>query len=75
MPLVKVDMVMGVRSPEEIAKLADVVQEVMQLKFNTRPRDRFVFVLRASFLPWLYFPKFPHAIIDAAFFAPTVLIP
>lgn len=34
MPLVKIDMIKGVRLPEEIKKLADVVQEVMLQKFN-----------------------------------------
>jgi hypothetical protein len=34
MPLGKIDMIKGVRSPEEIKKLADVVQEVMLQKFN-----------------------------------------
>ncbi|KAL1302923.1 hypothetical protein AAFC00_003245 [Neodothiora populina] len=41
MPLVKIDMVKGVRSPEEIKRLADVVQEVMLAKFNAPPRDRY----------------------------------
>jgi phenylpyruvate tautomerase PptA (4-oxalocrotonate tautomerase family) len=40
MPLVKIDMIKGVRSPEEIKKLADVVQEIMLAKFNAPPRDR-----------------------------------
>jgi len=41
MPLVKIDMIKGVRSPEEIKKLADVVQEVMLEKFNALVRDRY----------------------------------
>ncbi|KAH7346402.1 Tautomerase/MIF superfamily [Rhexocercosporidium sp. MPI-PUGE-AT-0058] len=41
MPFVKIDMVKGVRTPEEIRKLADVVQEVMLQKFNAPPRDRY----------------------------------
>lgn len=41
MPLVKIDIIKGVRSPEEIKKLADVVQEVMLQKFNAPPRDRY----------------------------------
>lgn len=41
MPLVKLDMIKGVRTTEEIRKLADVVQEVMLEKFNAPPRDRY----------------------------------
>ncbi|CZR51977.1 related tautomerase yrdN [Phialocephala subalpina] len=41
MPLVKIDIIKGVRSPEEIKNLADVVQEVMLQKFNAPPRDRY----------------------------------
>ncbi|KAG9517834.1 4-oxalocrotonate tautomerase, partial [Aureobasidium melanogenum] len=41
MPLVKIDMIKGVRSPEEIKKLADVVQEIMLAKFAAPPRDRY----------------------------------
>ncbi|KAH7397890.1 Tautomerase/MIF superfamily [Cadophora sp. MPI-SDFR-AT-0126] len=41
MPLVKLDIVKGGRTPEEIRKLADVVQEVMLAKFNAPPRDRY----------------------------------
>ncbi len=53
MPLVKIDMIKGVRSPEEIKKLADVVQEVMLQKFNAPARDRYGFlfsILNMSFL-------------------------
>jgi hypothetical protein len=35
-------MIKGVRSLEEIKKLADVVQEVMLQKFNAPPRDRYL---------------------------------
>jgi len=41
MPLVKIDMIRGVRTPEEIKKLADVVQEIMLDKFAAPPRDRY----------------------------------
>lgn len=41
MPLVKIDMIKGVRTPEEIKKLADVVQEIMLDKFAAPPRDRY----------------------------------
>ena len=42
MPLVKIDLIKGVRSPEEIKKVADVVQDVMLSTFNAPPRDRYV---------------------------------
>ncbi|KAF4302726.1 tautomerase [Botryosphaeria dothidea] len=41
MPLVKIDLIKGVRSPEEIKKLADIVQEIMLDKFAAPPRDRY----------------------------------
>lgn len=41
MPLVKIDLIKGVRSAEEIKKLADTVQDVMLAKFNAPPRDRY----------------------------------
>ncbi|KAF2087621.1 Tautomerase/MIF [Saccharata proteae CBS 121410] len=41
MPLVKIDMIKGVRTPEEIKKVADVVQEVMLEKFAAPARDRY----------------------------------
>ncbi|KZF24299.1 Tautomerase/MIF [Xylona heveae TC161] len=41
MPLVKIDMIKGVRSPAEIRKLADVVQDVMLTTFNAPKRDRY----------------------------------
>ncbi|THY53946.1 hypothetical protein D6C97_05893 [Aureobasidium pullulans] len=41
MPLVKIDMIRGVRTPEEIKKLADVVQEIMLDKFAAPARDRY----------------------------------
>jgi phenylpyruvate tautomerase PptA (4-oxalocrotonate tautomerase family) len=40
MPLVKIDIIRNVRTPEEIKKLADVVQEVMLEKFNAPAKDR-----------------------------------
>ncbi|KAK7746028.1 hypothetical protein SLS53_002750 [Cytospora paraplurivora] len=41
MPLVKIDLIKGVRTPEEIRKLADVVQEVLLELFAAPPRDRY----------------------------------
>ncbi|CAD0094208.1 unnamed protein product [Aureobasidium vineae] len=41
MPLVKIDMIRNVRTPDEIKKLADVVQEIMLEKFAAPPRDRY----------------------------------
>jgi len=45
MPLVKIDIIKGVRSPQEIKKLADVIQQVMLDKFNAPPKDRYVSLL------------------------------
>lgn len=56
MPLVKIDMIKGVRSPEEIKKLADVVQEIMLAKFAAPPRDRYQVNTSSSFLH----PLLPH---------------
>ncbi|EXJ81971.1 hypothetical protein A1O1_08038 [Capronia coronata CBS 617.96] len=44
MPLVKIDMIKGVRSPAEVRKVADVVQDVMLSTFNAPPRDRYQIV-------------------------------
>lgn len=41
MPLVKIDLIKGERSPEEIKKLADVVQEVLIDRFAAPARDRY----------------------------------
>ncbi|KUJ23068.1 Tautomerase/MIF [Mollisia scopiformis] len=41
MPLVKIDIIKGIRTPQEIKKLADVIQQVMLEKFNAPPRDRY----------------------------------
>ncbi|KAH0286083.1 4-oxalocrotonate tautomerase [Aureobasidium namibiae CBS 147.97] len=41
MPLVKIDMIKGVRTPDEIKHLADVIQEIMLAKFAAPPRDRY----------------------------------
>lgn len=41
MPLVKIDLIKGVRTPQEIKKLADVVQQVMLDHFNAPKRDRY----------------------------------
>lgn len=49
MPLVKIDMIKNVRTPEQIKKLADTVQEVLLDKFAAPPRDRYQ-VGEASYL-------------------------
>lgn len=41
MPLVKLDMIKGQRSPEEIRKLADVVQQTLLDSFNAPKGDRY----------------------------------
>ncbi|KAL4886852.1 Tautomerase/MIF superfamily [Aspergillus karnatakaensis] len=41
MPLVKIDLIKGVRSPTEIRKLADTVQQVMLDHFKAPPKDRY----------------------------------
>ncbi|KAF7845888.1 hypothetical protein BT93_L0190 [Corymbia citriodora subsp. variegata] len=41
MPCVKIDMIKGVRSPDEIKHLAEVVQEVFLDKFAAPNRDRY----------------------------------
>lgn len=41
MPLVKLDMIKGQRSPEEIRKLADVVQDTFLNSFNAPKGDRY----------------------------------
>lgn len=49
MPLVKIDMIKGVRTPEEIKKLADVVQEIMLALFAAPPRDRYQVITVSPF--------------------------
>nr|POF17973.1 putative tautomerase yrdn [Quercus suber] len=41
MPYFQLHIIKGVRSPEEIKKLADVVQSVSLQYFNAPPRDRY----------------------------------
>lgn len=41
MPCVQIHMIRGVRTPEQIKKLADVVQQCMLDKFNAPPKDRY----------------------------------
>ena len=41
MPLVRIDVIEGRRSPEQLRLLADVVQEVMLQAFAAPPRDRY----------------------------------
>ena len=41
MPLVRIDVIEGRRSPEELRLLADTVQEVMLDVFAAPPRDRY----------------------------------
>lgn len=47
MPLVKIDMIKGVRTPDEIKHLADVIQEIMLDKFAAPPRDRYQVCIHA----------------------------
>ena len=41
MPLVRIDVVEGRRTPEQLRRLADTVQEVMLDVFAAPPRDRY----------------------------------
>jgi phenylpyruvate tautomerase PptA (4-oxalocrotonate tautomerase family) len=41
MPLVRIDVIEGRRSPEQLRLLADTVQEVMLDVFTVPPRDRY----------------------------------
>jgi phenylpyruvate tautomerase PptA (4-oxalocrotonate tautomerase family) len=41
MPLVKIDIVKGSRTPDGIRKLADTVQQVMIEHFNAPNKDRY----------------------------------
>ena len=41
MPLVKIDVIKGRRSPTQLHTLADTVQTVMLQKFNAPPKDRY----------------------------------
>ncbi|KAK4954498.1 hypothetical protein LTR10_007929 [Elasticomyces elasticus] len=41
MPLVRIEVIKGRRSRDQLRKLADVVQEVMLQKFNAPARDRY----------------------------------
>jgi phenylpyruvate tautomerase PptA (4-oxalocrotonate tautomerase family) len=41
MPLVRIDIVKGVRTPEQVKRLADVIQQVLLDHFNAPPRDRY----------------------------------
>ena len=41
MPLVRVDVVKGQRSNQELRKLADVIQQVLLDTFHAPPRDRY----------------------------------
>lgn len=59
MPLVKIDLIKNVRTPAEIKKLADVVQEVMLEKFNAPPRDRYAFFDLQCHTPQKYSSKKP----------------
>lgn len=46
MPLTRIEVTKGRRSPEALRKLADVVQEVMLQHFNAPPKDRYQVSLR-----------------------------
>ena len=41
MPLVRIEVIKGRRSPAELRKLADTIQEVMLQHFNAPPKDRY----------------------------------
>lgn len=41
MPLIKIDIIKGVRTPEEIKKLADSIHKSLMETFATPPHDRF----------------------------------
>jgi phenylpyruvate tautomerase PptA (4-oxalocrotonate tautomerase family) len=41
MPLVKIDVIKGRRSPAQLRTLADTVQTVMLQKFKAPPKDRY----------------------------------
>ena len=51
MPLVKIDLIKGSRSPEEIKTLADVVQQAMLNHFNAPERDRYQVIVAQLFCP------------------------
>ncbi|KAK3046133.1 hypothetical protein LTR09_012359 [Extremus antarcticus] len=44
MPLVKIDVIKGRRSPTQLRTLADAVQTVMLQKFKAPPKDRYQIV-------------------------------
>ncbi len=48
MPLVRIDVIEGRRSPEQLRLLADVVQEVMLQAFAAPPRDRYQVITEHS---------------------------
>lgn len=41
MPLVKIDVIKGVRASNELRKMADIIQQVMLDHFNAPERDRY----------------------------------
>ncbi|GAB7343035.1 hypothetical protein MBLNU457_g1124t1 [Dothideomycetes sp. NU457] len=41
MPLVRIEVTKGLRSPTELRKLADTIQEVMLSTFKAPPKDRY----------------------------------
>jgi hypothetical protein len=41
MPLVRIDVIKGRRSPAQLRTLADTVQNVMLQKFKAPPKDRY----------------------------------
>lgn len=74
MPLVKIDMIRGVRTPEEIKKVADVVQEVMLATFNAPPRDRYQVCFFSS-LAFSLFPLLKFRYIGVFKYCLSVLFP
>jgi hypothetical protein len=59
MPLVRIDIVKGVRSPAQVKKLADVVQRVLLDHFNAPPRDRYQVCSSKLWLDILFKPLTP----------------
>ena len=50
MPLVRIDVQQG-RTPEELRKLADTIQDVMLDVFAAPPRDRYQIITEHDVLP------------------------
>lgn len=53
MPLVKIDVIKGRRSPTQLRALADVVQSVMLQDFKAPPKDRYQVSLPAGLISFV----------------------